>query len=91
MEKEKMLPPLSNNWMTARRSNSRLNAPSFPPGAGGAGGAGERAEGGQGDQPLVRELWFITLMAAVALLLLAVALGVTLHKVSEPHFAPRGY
>nr|XP_040016285.1 usherin [Gasterosteus aculeatus aculeatus] len=57
-------------------------------GAGGAGGAGERAEGGQGDQPLVRELWFIALMAAVALLLLAVALGVTLHKaLNRPPFS----
>ncbi|KAM8831518.1 usherin isoform 2-T2 [Spinachia spinachia] len=50
------------------------------PGTGGAGGAGERVEVGPGDAPLVRELWFIALMAAVALLLLAVALGVTLHK-----------
>ncbi|TNN61594.1 Usherin [Liparis tanakae] len=47
------------------------------------GGGGEQAEGGQGGQggqPVVRELWFIVLMAAIALLLLAIVLGVTLHK-----------
>lgn len=34
---------------------------------------------------MVRELWFIVVMTAVALLLLAVALGVLLHKVREEH------
>ncbi|KAJ4929114.1 hypothetical protein JOQ06_004733 [Pogonophryne albipinna] len=50
-------------------------------------GGGERAEGGQGGQPLIRELWFIVVMAAVALLLLAIVLGVTLHKaLNKPPF-----
>ncbi|XP_074471325.1 usherin isoform X1 [Sebastes fasciatus] len=58
-----------------------------PAGGGGGGGGGERAEGGQGDQPLVRELWFIVVMAAVALLLLAIVLGVILHKaLNKPPF-----
>lgn len=52
-----------------------------PPAGGGGGGGGERAEGAQGDQPVVRELWFIVVMTGIALLLLAVALGVMLHKV----------
>lgn len=47
----------------------------------GGGGGGERAEGGQGEWPVVRELWFIVVMTAIALLLLAVVLGVVLHKV----------
>lgn len=51
-----------------------------PPGGGGAVG-GERAEGGQGDRTVFRELWFIVVMAGVALLLLAIVLGVMLHKV----------
>lgn len=55
-----------------------------PPGGGeGGGGVAERAEGGQGGQPVVRELWFIVVMTAVALLLLAVALGALLHKVNR--------
>lgn len=54
-----------------------------PPGGGGGGGGGERAEGGQGDQPVVRELWFIVVMAGIALLLLAIVLGVMLHKVRD--------
>ncbi|XP_049445713.1 usherin-like [Epinephelus fuscoguttatus] len=60
-----------------------------PPAAGGDGGGrdGEQAEGAQGDQPLVRELWFIVVMAAVALLLLAIVLGVMLHKaLNKPPF-----
>lgn len=72
-----------------------LKTASFPPdspsstppgGGGGGGGGGERAEGGQGDQPVVRELWFIVVMAAIALLLLAIVLGVMLHKVSDSYF-----
>lgn len=42
---------------------------------------GEQAEEGQGDQPAFQELWFIVVMAGIALLLLAVVLGVVLHKV----------
>ncbi len=67
-----------------------VKMPSFPPDSpsptppgGGGGGGGERAEGGQGDQSVVRELWFIVVMAGVALLLLAIVLGVMLHKVSD--------
>ena len=56
-----------------------------PPGGGGGGG-GERAEGGQGGQPVVRELWFIVVMTGIALLLLAVILGVMLHKVRDSCF-----
>ncbi|XP_051908614.1 usherin [Hippocampus zosterae] len=40
---------------------------------------GERAEAGQ--RPVFQELWFMAAMAAVALLLMAIALGVALHKV----------
>lgn len=54
--------------------------PTPPPG--GEGGAVERAEGGQGGHPVVRELWFIVVMTGIALLLLAIVLGVLLHKVS---------
>ncbi|XP_029966701.1 usherin [Salarias fasciatus] len=59
-----------------------LDSPSLTPpgGGGGGGGGGERAEGGQGDRPVVRELWFIVVMAAIALLLLAVVLAFILHK-----------
>ncbi|XP_071335560.1 usherin [Trachinotus anak] len=56
-------------------------------GGGGGGGGGERAEGGQGDQPVIQELWFIVVMAGIALLLLAIVLGVTLHKaLNKPPF-----
>ncbi|KAF6735912.1 Usherin [Oryzias melastigma] len=52
----------------------------------GGGGGVDRAEGGRGDGQLVQELWFIVVMAAVALLLLAVVLGVVLHKaLGKPH------
>ncbi|XP_058470137.1 usherin [Solea solea] len=65
-----------------------------PPGGGGGGGgggsgggSGERAEGGQGERPVIQELWFIVLMAAIALLVLAVVLGVVLHKaLNKPPF-----
>ncbi|XP_019727057.1 usherin [Hippocampus comes] len=40
---------------------------------------GEWAEAGQ--RPVFQELWFMAVMAAVALLLMAIALGVALHKV----------
>lgn len=46
-----------------------------------SGGVEERAEGGQGGQTVVQELWFIVVMTGIALLLLALALGVVLHKV----------
>ena len=52
-----------------------------PPG--GAEGLGERAEAGLGGRLLVRELWFVAVMTAVALLLLAVILGVVLYKVRD--------
>ncbi|XP_077408899.1 usherin isoform X3 [Vanacampus margaritifer] len=43
---------------------------------------GERVESGQADgRPVFQELWFMAVMAAIALLLMAVALGVALHKV----------
>ena len=61
------------------------DSPSPTPPAGGD----ERAEGGRADQPLVRELWFIVVMAAIALLLLAIVLGVMLHKVSDGYFMSR--
>lgn len=54
-------------------------------------GGGERPEGGQGGQPLIRELWFIVVMAAVALLLLAIVLGVTLHKVRDVKMVKVGH
>lgn len=57
--------------------------PTPPAGGEGAGGVAGRAEGAQGAQPVVRELWFIVVMTAVALLLLAITLGVLLHKVRE--------
>lgn len=42
---------------------------------------GERAEGGNGDGSLFyRELWFIVLMTGVALVVLAIVLGIILHK-----------
>ncbi|XP_077408898.1 usherin isoform X2 [Vanacampus margaritifer] len=42
---------------------------------------GERVESGQADgRPVFQELWFMAVMAAIALLLMAVALGVALHK-----------
>lgn len=75
---------------TGRATDVSTDSPSLtPPAAGGNGGGGdgEQAEGGQGDQPLVRELWFIVVMAAVALLLLAIMLGVMLHKaLNKPPF-----
>lgn len=49
----------------------------------GGGGSGERAEGGQGDQAVVQELWFIVVMAGIALLLLAIVLAFMLHKVRD--------
>lgn len=48
-----------------------------------AGGVDERAEGGQGGQTVVQELWFIVVMTGIALLLLALALAVVLHKVRD--------
>lgn len=51
-------------------------------------GLGGRAEGAQGGRPLVRELWFIAVMAAAALLLLAAVLGAVLHKVTTQESAP---
>ncbi len=57
-----------------------------PPGGGGGGGGGERAEEGVGGQPVVRELWFIVVMTGIALLLLAIVLGVVLHKVRDVYF-----
>ncbi|XP_077366848.1 usherin [Festucalex cinctus] len=43
---------------------------------------GERVESGQAEgRPVFQELWFMVVMAAVALLLMAVALGLALHKV----------
>ncbi|TDH00321.1 hypothetical protein EPR50_G00187170 [Perca flavescens] len=56
-------------------------------GGGGGGGGGQRVEGEQGDQPLVRELWFMVVMAAIALLLLAILLAVMLTKaLNKPPF-----
>lgn len=49
----------------------------------GGGGGVDQTEGGQGDGRLVQELWFIVVLAGIALLLLAVVLGVVLHKVRE--------
>ncbi|KAL0967537.1 hypothetical protein UPYG_G00253520 [Umbra pygmaea] len=50
--------------------------------------SGERAEGGSADGSFFyRELWFIVLMTGVALVLLAVILGIILHKaLSKPPF-----
>lgn len=59
------------------------DSPSLTPPGGGVGGSGERAEGDRGDQPLIQELWFIVLMAGIALLLLAFVLGLLLHKVRD--------
>lgn len=53
-----------------------------PPG----GGGDEQAEGGLSDRLVVQELWFIVTMAAVALLLMAVLLGVMLHRVGDHLF-----
>ncbi|XP_032399384.1 usherin isoform X1 [Etheostoma spectabile] len=71
-----------------KMSFSPPESPSLTPPAGeGGGGGGQRAEGGQGDQPLVRELWFIVVMAAIALLLLAILLAVILTKaLNKPPF-----
>lgn len=55
-----------------------------PPG--GEGGVGERAEGGHGGQLVVQELWFIVVMTGIALLLLAIVIGVMLHKVRGTYF-----
>ncbi|KAM3603279.1 uncharacterized protein V6R79_019822 [Siganus canaliculatus] len=54
--------------------------PTPPGGGGGGGGSVEPAEGGPGGEQVVRELWFIVVMSGVALLLLAIVLGVVLHK-----------
>ncbi|XP_039637269.1 usherin [Perca fluviatilis] len=63
------------------------DSPSLTPPLEGGGGGGQRAEGGQGDQPLVRELWFMVVMAAIALLLLAILLAVMLTKaLNKPPF-----
>lgn len=71
----------SGNTTTALTSFQTDSQGPTPPGGGDGGGSvAERAEGGQ---PVVRELWFIVVMTAVALLLLAIALGVLLHKVRE--------
>ncbi|XP_061756734.1 usherin [Nerophis ophidion] len=41
---------------------------------------GERAEEGEGEEPVYQELWFIVVMAAIALLLMGIVLAVALHK-----------
>ncbi|KAM9703379.1 usherin [Menidia menidia] len=72
--------------MALLRKGKGLPSPSPPGGGGGGGGGGDRAEGSLKGQQVVRELWFIVVMAAVALLLLAVVLAVVLHKVlNKPH------
>ncbi|KTF95323.1 hypothetical protein cypCar_00006276, partial [Cyprinus carpio] len=49
--------------------------------------AGGRLGSGAGGSPFYRELWFIVLMAGVALLLLALILAVVLHKaLNKPPF-----
>lgn len=71
----------SNSLTTPLTSFQTDSQGPTPPGGGEeGGGVAEWAEGGQ---PVVRELWFIVVMTAVALLLLAIALGVLLHKVRE--------
>lgn len=74
---------LSSIWCLSLIPIIEPAAPPSPAPPGAAEGLGERAEGGQGGRPLVRELWFIVVMAAVALLLLAVVLGALLHKVRK--------
>lgn len=59
------------------------DSPRPTPLVGGGAEGGERAEGGQGNGHVVQELWFIVVMAAIALLLLAIVLGVLLHKVRD--------
>lgn len=74
---------LINQMIVVTRCHNVLSADSLsltPPG-GGAGDSGEQAERDQDGQPLVQELWFIAVMAGIALLLLAVVLGFMLHKV----------
>lgn len=75
----------ANRWLFLHQHSNLTSIspadPLSPAPPGGAEGLGERAEGGQGGHLLVRELWFIVVMTAVALLLLAIVLGVALHKV----------
>ncbi|XP_073708979.1 usherin [Garra rufa] len=50
--------------------------------------AGGRLGAGAGGSPFYRELWFIVLMAGVALLLLALILAIVLHKaLNKPPFS----
>lgn len=55
-----------------------------PPGGGGGVVGGDRAEGDLRERQVVQELWFIVVMASIALLLLAILLGVMLHRVKSP-------
>nr|XP_057913570.1 usherin [Doryrhamphus excisus] len=50
---------------------------------------GERAEDGEGEEPVFHELWFMAVMAAIALLLMAIILAVALHKALNKHHLTR--
>ncbi|XP_061667767.1 usherin isoform X2 [Syngnathoides biaculeatus] len=62
---------------TDLNGDANLSLPTAPEGP----MSGERVEADQDDRrPVFQELWFIAVMAAVALLLMAIVLGVVLHK-----------
>uniref|UniRef100_A0AAV2KBT2 Uncharacterized protein n=1 Tax=Knipowitschia caucasica TaxID=637954 RepID=A0AAV2KBT2_KNICA len=60
-------------------------APLTPPGAGGGEHGVERA---QADSPVHKELWFIVVMAAIALLVMAIIIAIVLNKaLNKPPFS----